>query len=105
MSSTHQRFDVVIGGGGMAGLALACALCDALGPELSIAVVDRAGLGPGAGVGDIRASALSAGSRRLLEALGVWAAVADQAQPVTAIDITDSSLDDAFRPVLLSYDN
>ena len=27
------------------------------------------------------------------------------AQPVTAIDITDSSLDDAIRPVLVSYDN
>jgi len=105
MSSTHQRFDIVIGGGGMAGLALACALADALGPQLAVAVVDRAPLGPSAGSRDIRASALSAGSKRLLEALGVWSALAEHAQPVTAIDITDSSLDDAFRPVLLSYDN
>ena len=41
----------------------------------------------------------------MLSALGAWPAIAEHAQPVTAVDITDSSLDDAFRPVLVSYDN
>ena len=41
----------------------------------------------------------------MLSTLGVWPAIAEHAQPVTAIDITDSSLQDAFRPVLVSYDN
>ena len=41
----------------------------------------------------------------MLAVLGVWPRIAEHAQPVTSIDITDSSLEDAFRPVLVSYDN
>ena len=52
-----------------------------------------------------RAFALSAGSRRMLDVLGVWPLVADEAQAVTAIEITDSSLDAGVRPVLLTYAN
>lgn len=99
-----QSYDVAIGGGGSVGLALAVALADALGPGFSVALIDRSPWG-GAGKSDLRASALSAGSKRLLEALGIWAQLAEFAQPVTAIDITDSSLGDAIRPILLSYDN
>jgi 2-octaprenyl-6-methoxyphenol hydroxylase len=105
MSSNAERYDVVIAGGGTAGLALSRALADALGPGARIAVADRASLSPGAGAGDARAFALSAGAKRMLGVLGVWPAIAAHAEPVTAIDITDSSLDDAFRPVLVSYDN
>ena len=97
-------FDVAIGGGGTVGLALACALADALGGDVRIALLDRGALNV-AGGRDIRASALSAASKRLLTTLGVWPAIADAAQPVTAIDITDSRLSDAIRPILLSYDN
>jgi 2-octaprenyl-6-methoxyphenol hydroxylase len=103
--SSIDRYDLVIAGGGTAGLALACALADALEEGLRIAVVDRAALRAGVRSLDARAFALSAGSKRMLSVLGVWAAIGDDAQPVTAIDITDSSLDDAFRPVLVSYDN
>jgi 2-octaprenyl-6-methoxyphenol hydroxylase len=102
--SSSQRHDVVIGGGGTAGLALACALADALGEAARIAVVDRAQLGA-ASPGDARAFALSAGSKRMLSVLSVWSQIVERAQPVTAIDITDSSLHDSFRPVLVSYDN
>ena len=105
MVETAKRYDVIIAGGGGAGLALACALDDALGGEARIAVVDRSELTSETVAEDPRAFALSAGSQRLLTVLGVWPAIADYAQPVTAIDITDSSLDDAFRPVLVSYDN
>lgn len=100
-----KRHDIVIAGGGTAGLAFACALADALGPQLRLAVVDRAQLTADGGTGDARAFALSAGSKRMLDVLGVWPAIAGHAQPVTSIDITDSSLQDAFRPVLVSYDN
>jgi 2-octaprenyl-6-methoxyphenol hydroxylase len=31
--------------------------------------------------------------------------LAEHAQPATAVDITDASLEDAFRPILVSYDN
>lgn len=97
-------FDVVIGGGGTVGLALACTLADALGADARILLVDRGALSAADGR-DIRASALSAASKRLLATLGVWPAIAPAAQPVTAIDITDSRLSDAIRPILLSYDN
>jgi len=97
-------FDVAIGGGGTVGLALACAVADALGAGVRIALVDRGGLSA-VDNRDIRASALSAASKRLLATLGVWPAIAEAAQPVTAIDLTDSRLSDAIRPILLSYDN
>ena len=106
MNAQRQTSDVLIAGSGAAGLAQACALADALGADASITVVDRAVLGAVAASGsDPRAYALSAGSKHVLERLGVWEAVAPHAQPVTGIDITDSSLDDAFRPRLLGYDN
>ena len=98
MSPSAERYDVVIAGGGTAGLALACALADALGTGARIAVADRVQLRAGAGPGDARAFALSAGSKRMLSVLGVWPAIAAHAQPVTAVDITDSSLDDAVPP-------
>jgi 2-octaprenyl-6-methoxyphenol hydroxylase len=99
-----DAFDVVIAGGGAVGSALACALTDALGPAVCIALVDPA-VGEPAASSDPRASAISAGSKHLLSALGVWPAVAPDAEPVAAVDITDSSLGDAFRPVLVTYDN
>jgi 2-octaprenyl-6-methoxyphenol hydroxylase len=105
MAASRQPCDVTIAGGGSAGLALASALADALGPETRIAVVDRAALAGPARARDGRAFALSAGSKNMLARLGVWPTLAAGAQPVTQVDITDSSLDDAFRPVLVSYDN
>lgn len=105
MQPAEERYDVVIAGGGGVGLALACALGDALGPTAKIAVVDRVAFGSTPAARDVRASAVSAGSKRLLEALGIWPALAAHAEAVAAVDITDSRLDDAFRPVLVSYDN
>ena len=42
MQMDEERYDIVIAGGGAVGLTLACALADALGPAIRIAVVDRA---------------------------------------------------------------
>jgi 2-octaprenyl-6-methoxyphenol hydroxylase len=93
--------DVVIAGGGLTGLILARTLSGAFGGDARVALLDAGGA---AGRSDPRSYALSAGSRRLLEAIGVWRIVAGDAQPVSGIDITDSSLTDAIRPILLSYD-
>jgi 2-octaprenyl-6-methoxyphenol hydroxylase len=98
-------YDAVVAGGGAVGLALACALGDALGPSGRVGIVDPQGAGGGPAGRDVRAWAVSAASKRLLAALGVWDALAPHAQPVAAVDITDSALADAFRPVLVSYDN
>lgn len=104
-SSVYTRtFDVLISGASFAGLALARALSAALGNGLQIAVVDRASPAQGTRA-DVRAFALSAGSKRMLSVLGVWEALAAEAQEIAGIEITDSSLDAGVRPVLLEYDN
>lgn len=104
MQTDPSRYDVVISGASFAGLALACGLAQALGPDFKIAVIDREA--PGAPKApDARSYALSAASKHLLDALGVWSDVAADAQAVATIEITDSSLEAGVRPVLLTYDN
>ena len=96
-----ERADVVIAGGGFAGLALALALRQSLGGGFKVVVADPA-LAPGART-DLRASAIAAAARRMFETLGVWDAVAAQAQPITEMIVTDSQLKDAVRPVFLTF--
>jgi 2-octaprenyl-6-methoxyphenol hydroxylase len=96
-----QRADVMIAGGGFAGLALALALQQALGDSFRIVVAD-----PTFAVGakpDLRASAMAAAARRMFEALGVWDAVAADAQPILDMVVTDSRLEHAMRPVFLTF--
>ena len=97
-----ERIDILIGGGGMAGLSLAVALRQALGPSVAIAVADPALERSAA---DARASAIVAAGRRLLETIGVWEAIAGQAQPISDMVVTDSRLEDAVRPVFLTFDD
>jgi 2-octaprenyl-6-methoxyphenol hydroxylase len=95
-----KRVDVLIGGAGFAGLALAIALRQALGATFAVAVADPALARPPA---DARASAIAAAARRLLAALGAWEAVAARAEPILDMVITDSKLDDAVRPTFLTF--
>jgi 2-octaprenyl-6-methoxyphenol hydroxylase len=39
----------------------------------------------------------------MLEALGVWHAIAEKAQPILDMAVTDSRVDDAMRPVFLTF--
>ena len=98
---TRNDTDVLIAGGGFAGLTLAIALRQALGPSFSVTVADPA-LGA-SHAGDERASAIVASARRLFETLGVWQGVADEAQPILDMVVTDSRLNDAVRPVFLTF--
>ena len=92
---------IVIGGGAFAGLALALALRQGFGGEIPIVVADPAlALRPSR---DGRATAIVAACRRLLEAIGVWDAVAAEAQPILDMVVTDSRLSDATRPVFLTF--
>jgi 2-octaprenyl-6-methoxyphenol hydroxylase len=52
---------------------------------------------------DPRATAIVAACRRLFDAIGVWDAVAGQAQPILDMVVTDSKLEDATRPVFLTF--
>ena len=100
------KTDVLISGGGFAGLTLAVALVRCLGPGLAVTVVDRGSEAkPSEAADDPRAVAISASSRRLLAAIGLWGELEDHAEPVRRIEITDSGLQAGLRPVLLAWDN
>ena len=95
------RADVLIAGGGFAGLALAVALRQALGRRFAVTVADPALAAIPSR--DPRASAIAAAARRLFEAIGVWDAVAGEAQPMLDMVVTDSRLDDVVRPTFLTF--
>ena len=99
--SRVQRMEVVIGGAGFAGLALAIALRQGLGDSFAVAVIDPALARSQSN--DPRASAIAAAARRLFEAIEVWDAVAEDAQPILDMAVTDSKLDDAVRPTFLTF--
>ena len=101
MNSADDHVDVLIAGGGFAGLTLAIALRQGLGPSVAVAVADPM-LGRSHD-GDERASAIVAAARRLFETLGVWENVADGAQPILDMIVTDSRVDDVVRPVFLTF--
>lgn len=101
MADRSGQADIVIAGGGTAGLAAAIALSRSA-PGLSVLVVDPRP--PGAGQDDQRASAIAAAARRMLERLGVWPSLAGEAQPILSMEITDSRTGDAVRPVFLTFD-
>jgi 2-octaprenyl-6-methoxyphenol hydroxylase len=98
---TDKQVDVLIAGAGFAGLSLAVALRQALGPSFQVVVADPV---LERGGGDPRASAIVAAARRLFETIGVWDAIADGAQPILDMAVTDSRLDDAVRPTFLTFD-
>jgi 2-octaprenyl-6-methoxyphenol hydroxylase len=96
---THRS--IVIGGGAFAGLALALALRQGLGPDVPVIVADPAlATRPSR---DPRATAIVAACRRLFQTLGTWEPVAPHAQPIMDMTVTDSRLDDAVRPTFLTF--
>ena len=96
------RNRIVIAGGGIAGLSLALALKQALGAAFEVVLADPALAAPARQ--DSRAYAVAAGAQGMLEALGIWDAVAATAQPMTEMVITDSRGSDVVRPIFLTFD-
>ena len=93
-----QRFDSIIIGGGMVGMATAIALAEA---GLHIAVVERTP--PPQQLEDRfdgRVSAISLGSKRLLEQIGAWQHLSPHAQPIADIRVVDN-----FSNAFLHYDH
>lgn len=97
---SEHPYDIVIVGGGPAGLTLALALTRAM-RGLKLALVDRR---PFSVPPDQRASAIAAGVRRVFEQLGVWGAVAPLSEPIRRMKITDSGTGDISRPLFLSFE-
>jgi 2-octaprenyl-6-methoxyphenol hydroxylase len=83
----NESFDIAIVGGGMVGASLAVALQEI---DVRVALIEAvphdAAQNPSF---DERTTALSNGSRRILETLGVWPAVAAVATPIAKIHVSD----------------
>jgi 2-octaprenyl-6-methoxyphenol hydroxylase len=95
-----EHFDVAIVGGGPVGMTMALALAQSM-RGMRVALIDRRPLSVPK---DNRASAIAAGVRRIFDALGVWADMESQAQPIHAMRITDSGSGDIARPLFLTFD-
>jgi 2-octaprenyl-6-methoxyphenol hydroxylase len=82
-----QPFDIAIVGGGMVGASLAVALAP-LGLKVALieAFAHDSAVQPSF---DERTTALSNGSRRILETLGVWPGVSSLATPIRKIHVSD----------------
>ncbi len=88
-----QDYDLVIIGGGLVGGSLACALN---GTGLRVAVVEATtpahpstGTTPPPAQYDERVIALSLGSRRIFEGIGIWPAMAQASEPILEVHVSD----------------
>lgn len=80
-------FDLIIIGGGLVGGSLACALADS---GLQIAVLEAsAAHAPDHPSYDERVIALSLGSARIFDGMGLWPAIAPAAEPIRLIHVSE----------------
>jgi 2-octaprenyl-6-methoxyphenol hydroxylase len=103
MAATTPRppaWPILIAGGGISSLAFALALRRGAGDAVTVTIAEP---GPPHSASGGRAYAVSPASRLMLEALGIWPALAPIAQPIRAMRITDSRPQDAFRPDYLGF--
>jgi 2-octaprenyl-6-methoxyphenol hydroxylase len=97
-SASAPRTDVLIVGGGLAGLTLAVALG---GAGIDVTVAERASLDATVDPGfDGRVTAVSYASWKLLQAIGAWPHMEAHAQPILDIRVTDGA-----APVFLNFDH
>lgn len=95
--------DIAIIGGGLNGPALALALAQS---GQRVTLIDALGTTVRKDAKfDGRSYALALTSKRLLEGLGVWDAVADHAQPMLEIKVTDGRAGDGPSPMFMHFDH
>lgn len=93
-----ERVDLVVVGGGLAGLTLAIAVA---GAGLRVVVIERGSLEATTAPGfDGRVTAVAPASRRLLDSIGAWAAMASEAQPILDIAVMEG-----VAPAAVHYDH
>lgn len=83
---SSETYDVAIVGGGLVGCSLAVALS---AQNRRVALIEVAPPRDEAPSWDERCIALNAGSRRILEATGVWDALAPEAEPILSTHISE----------------
>ena len=103
LSAMAENSDILIIGGGLNGPALALALAQA---GFGVTVVDALSETVRKNAGfDGRAYALALASVRLLRAIGIWEAVADNAQPMLEIKVSDGRAGEGPSPFLMHFDH
>jgi 2-octaprenyl-6-methoxyphenol hydroxylase len=94
----EPRFDLIVVGGGMTGLALAAAVA---GVGLRVLLIEQRALeSTAAPPFDGRVTAISRGSRHLLEGIGIWAQIRAEAQPILDIEVAEG-----HSPRTVRYDH
>jgi 2-octaprenyl-6-methoxyphenol hydroxylase len=97
-TKSSEIHDVVVIGGGLAGLTMAALLA---AHDINAVCIDREA--PPATLTetfDGRTTAISWGSRKVLEAAGIWSMIDDRGCPINTIHILDGD-----SPLLLSFDS
>ena len=98
-----DRYDLAVVGAGLNGSLLALAAGEA---GLDTILIDRVPLGSQTEAGfDGRTTAIAYTSQRLFAALGVWPELADQAEPILDIRISDAGHDGRPSPLFLHFDH
>jgi 2-octaprenyl-6-methoxyphenol hydroxylase len=103
MSEAKLKTQAVIAGGGMTGMATAVALGEA---GIATVLVDpeaaEARVAPGY---DGRSSAIAFGSQQALQTLGLWWGMAEAAEPILDIRVSDGQIGKPAPPLFLHYDH
>jgi len=93
-----EQYDVVIAGGGMVGASLALALSRQSGGAIRVLVVESFPLPPANSAGpvyrpsfDARSTALSFGSRKILEQLDIWPALSAHLASIDTIHVSEKA--------------
>jgi 2-octaprenyl-6-methoxyphenol hydroxylase len=97
-SPSAARFDLIVTGGGLTGLALACAVAGA-GPRVLL-IEQRALESTTTPPFDGRVTAIGRGGRYLLEATGVWRHLEADAEPILDIEVGER-----HSPLVVHYDH
>jgi 2-octaprenyl-6-methoxyphenol hydroxylase len=71
----------------------------------SVAIAEQRPINDARSGADGRTVALTAAAKAMLEVIGIWPALAQKAQPVLRIELTDSALEARVRPSLIWLDS
>ena len=98
-----DRYEVVIVGGGMAGMLLGCALVRA---GVSTAVIERTdSVHLGGSDFDGRTTSIAYGSAQVLKGIGIWPLLEMKAEPILDIRVADGHPYRGVSPLFLHYDH